>query len=104
MLPIALSALDVATVITADTSFGRFSYPAKLCEAIACHVPVAATATEPVRWMLNNDDRFLAAVEEPGQLALRILELLDGPRRISYSSMPTWEDGARRMEAALGGA
>ena len=104
MLPIALSALDVATVITADTSFGRFSYPAKLCEAIACHVPVAATATEPVRWMLNNDDRVLAAVDEPGQLALRILELLDGPRRISYSSTPTWEDGARRMEAALGGA
>lgn len=100
-LPLALASLDVATVITANTSFGRFSYPAKLCEVIACQVPVAATATEPVRWMLKGDERFLVPVDKPGHLATLILGLLDGPRRISYPTPPSWSDSARQMEAAL---
>jgi len=51
-LPTLINSLDVACIITADTSFGRYSYPAKLCEAMACGVPLVATATEPVRWMV----------------------------------------------------
>lgn len=100
-LPVALSALDIASVITADTSFGRYSYPAKLCEAMACNVPVAATATEPVRWMLGDDRRFLARIGDEMALAMRILDLLDGPRRIRYPSITSWRDSARSFEAAL---
>lgn len=100
-LPLVLSALDVACVITADTTFGRYSYPAKLCEAMACEVPVVATATEPVRWMLDNDARHLAQVGNARSIADRVLERLQDGGRTRYPNLPTWNDSARRFEAAL---
>lgn len=99
-LPVLLNALDVSCTITADTAFGRYSYPAKLCEAMACGVPVVATATAPVRWMLHEDPRFLADVGSAGSLAERILERLP-TGRIDYGTLPSWTDVARRLEALL---
>lgn len=100
-LPVVLSALDVASVITANSSFGRFSYPAKLCEAMACQVPVVATGTEPVRWMLANDDRFLVPVDDAEALASRMDALIGGSGRIAYPSLPSWEASARLLEDEL---
>lgn len=99
-LPLALSALNVACVITANTAFGCYSYPAKLCEAMACGVPVVATATEPVRWMLHDDPRFLAPIDDALALAERMLAQLD-TGCATYPDLPTWEGSAQRFEAAL---
>lgn len=100
-LPVALSAMDVSAVITADTAFGRYSYPAKLCEAMACGVPVVATSTEPVRWMLGSDERFLVPVGDAPALASRMLALLETEPPAHYGVLPSWEDSATRLEAAL---
>jgi len=101
-LPTLLNALDVACVITADTSFGRYSYPAKLCEAMACGVPVVATSTDPVRWMLKDDARFLAKVGDANDIASRILGNL-GMKRVDYSNLPTWQDSGQHLENLLSG-
>lgn len=100
-LPLVLSGLDAACVVTADTAFGRYSYPAKLCEAMACEVPVVATATEPVRWMLHNDARFLPPPGDAHAFAQCILRQLSGARRIAYPALPTWRAGALELESAL---
>lgn len=100
-LPVVLSALDVACIITADTAFGRYSYPAKLCEAMACNVPVVATATDPVRWMLDDDERFLAPTGNASAIAERIRARLADPGRVQYPKPPTWRDSAERFEQAL---
>jgi glycosyltransferase involved in cell wall biosynthesis len=99
-MPVLLNALDVACVITADTSFGRYSYPAKLWEAMACGIPVVGTATEPVRWMLRGDTRFLAEVGNAQDIAARILNNLD-MGRANYGPRPTWSDVGKRLEALL---
>lgn len=100
-IPVAMSALDVACIVTADSSFGRYSYPAKLCEAMACRVPVVATATKPVCWMLQDDARFLVPLADASALARRVAALLDGHDRIVYPELPSWNQSTIRFEAAL---
>jgi glycosyltransferase involved in cell wall biosynthesis len=96
-----LSALDVACVITADTAFGRYSYPAKLCEAMACEVPVVATGTDPVRWMLKDDEHFFVPVGNASAMAKSLLARLANPTRIQYPKLPTWNESAAHFEQAL---
>lgn len=101
-LPPLIAALDVACVITADTRFGRYSYPAKLCEAMACGVPVAATATEPVRWMLGGRTAHLAEPGDSAGLSDCMSGLLDAPQA-DYGPLPDWAHSARLFDAQLNG-
>jgi glycosyltransferase involved in cell wall biosynthesis len=94
-LPVLINALDVAYVITADTSFGRYSYPAKLCEAMACGVPVIATSTDPVRWMLNNQTAHMTPVGNSQALFEHSLALLQHPVA-HYGNLPSWEMSGRQ--------
>jgi glycosyltransferase involved in cell wall biosynthesis len=100
LLPVVLNAVDVACVISANTRFGRFSYPVKLCEAMACGVPVVATATDPIRWMLSGHPDCLVPVGEPGAFAARTLALLDSDR-IDYGHAPRWTQVANSLGAVL---
>jgi len=99
-LPVLINALDVACVITADTSFGRYSYPAKLCEAMACGTAVIATSTEPVRWMLGDRADHLAPVGDPQALAERTLALLH-TRNNNYGLLPSWESSGSEWHRLL---
>ncbi len=102
-LPMLINALDVACIATANTRFGRYSYPAKLCEAMACGVPVVATATEPVRWMLHENSRHLAPLNDPAAFATRVLELLAQPTA-DYGQRRTWQDVAASLHQMLSDA
>ena len=100
-LQLLVSALDVACIVTADTAFGKFSYPAKLCEAMACRVPVVASATAAVRWMLDDRAQHLARLGDPGDFAARALELLATPVS-DYGQRPDWNTIGARLNAMLG--
>jgi glycosyltransferase involved in cell wall biosynthesis len=99
-LPSFVNALDVSLVITAPTRFGRSSYPAKLYEAMACGVPVVATATDPVRWILGRNPECLVEPGDPGAFSARIIETLNRGR-IDYGPRPTWDEGGARLAALL---
>ena len=100
-LPLLVSALDVACVVTADTAFGRYSYPAKLCEAMACGVPVVASATDAVRWMLEGREEHLANLGDAEQFAHRLITQLDQPRS-NYGDQCHWAEVAQQLSRLLG--
>ncbi|MFC5438089.1 glycosyltransferase family 4 protein [Rhodanobacter umsongensis] len=100
LLPKLINALDISCVITADTSFGRYSYPAKLCEAMACEVPVIATATEPVRWMLSEKREHLVVPDSSEALSKGILEMLAKPSA-DYGNRLTWQMQGAKLESLL---
>lgn len=99
-LPLLLASLDVAGIVTADTAFGRFSYPAKLCEAMACDVPIVATETAALNWMLAGDSRHLVPLSDPDAFAERVLALLDAPAT-GYRPQPKWPAIAAKLAALL---
>jgi glycosyltransferase involved in cell wall biosynthesis len=100
LIPSLLNGLDVACVLLKENAFGNYSYPAKLYEAMACEVPVVASATAPVRWILGNDERFLAQPGSAEALADRIIANTR-LQRVRYPPQPSWSDVARQFEALL---
>jgi glycosyltransferase involved in cell wall biosynthesis len=99
-IPVLLNAMDVLAVIGRNSVFGRFSYPAKLYEAMACQIPVAATATDPATWILKDQDAFLARPGDPFDL-VRKLEHLLMLERVNYGVVNSWEESAEKFETAL---
>jgi glycosyltransferase involved in cell wall biosynthesis len=99
-LPKFVNAMDVSLVVTAPTRFGRSSYPAKLYEAMACQVPVVATATDPVRWILRRNPECLVEPGDPEAFAARIDAMLTRGR-IDYGPRPTWDDAGTQLARLL---
>lgn len=84
LMPVLLNAADVACVITRESRFGRSSYPAKLCEALACRTGVVASATPPVKWMAEGNPVLLVKPDDVRQLASGILDSLVPTHNRSY--------------------
>jgi glycosyltransferase involved in cell wall biosynthesis len=102
LMPTLLNAADVACVITRPSRFGRSSYPAKLCEALACGTRVVASATAPVEWMVAGTSAVLVPPDDAGRLADGILQALAievRPARLRW----TWSEGAGLLNEALCG-
>jgi glycosyltransferase involved in cell wall biosynthesis len=99
-MPAFLNSLNVSAVITKEGRFGSYSYPAKLCEAIACGIPVVATATGPVKWMLNDSPGSLVAPDDSAALATGLLSTLN-QQRVEYAERPRWKGIAEEFHRLL---
>lgn len=99
-IPVALNAVDVACIVSADTPFGRGSYPSKLCEAMACSVPVVASATGPIGWMLARYPDRVVPVGDAPAFAAKLAASLD-LGRIDYGLLPDWSAIGLDLERLL---
>ena len=100
LVPILLNCMDVLLIPNRLTEFGNFSYPVKLYEAMACQIPVVATATEPAKWILDNEQQYLAQPGDADDMALKIREALQ-LEKTSYEKLNTWENSCDAFEKAL---
>ena len=100
LVPVLLNCMDVLLVPNQLTKFGNFSYPVKLYEAMTCQIPVVATATEPAKWILNNEKQFLARPGDADDMAQRIINALQLDRTF-YEEQNTWENSCDVFETAL---
>ena len=72
-VPSFLSALNVAVVNNRDSAFGRFNFPQKAREAIACRVPLVAADVGTMKSLLADHPELLFRAheyEKPGAGAL----------------------------------
>lgn len=99
-MPQLLNALDLCCVILSNSAFGRYSYPAKLCEAMSCKVPVVVSGTDAASWMLNQNRKFLARIGDAGDHA-RIMLSNYKVTNPDYQRLPSWQDNAQLLSAFL---
>lgn len=99
-IPFFLNSLDVAVVMNRTSAFGLYSYPVKLYEAMICMIPVVASDTPPINWILKGDNRLLAQPENPLDLADKIKEALKLDR-IDYGTQSNWDESCQAFEDAL---
>lgn len=99
-MPVLLNCMDVLTVVNRTTSFGNFSHPVKLYEAMSCGVPVIATATPATQWILREHPDSLVRPSDPEALCESIERFLDRGQ-VNYHGVPDWRSNAGLFEQAL---
>jgi glycosyltransferase involved in cell wall biosynthesis len=101
VVPVLLSALDVAIICNRDSDFGRYCFPVKLSEIIACDVPLVAAAVGDVARVLAAFPDSLYSPGDPAQLAQKIERLLQSGARVHIPNVLSWQDCASQLEQFL---
>ena len=96
-VPLFLNALDVAVICIKDDSFGRYCYPQKGGEIMACDIPLVAAKTGCLTAMFADHPEWLY---EPGNVnsLTKALEGRISDKSTGYLTPPSWKELAQRLE------
>lgn len=93
-------ALDVGIISILDTPFGRYCFPQKAYEMLACGLPVAAADVGAMTNLFRTSPRALFAQDDPDALTEAVLSQLDG-RAAPDTPVPDWSELVREIEPRL---
>jgi teichuronic acid biosynthesis glycosyltransferase TuaC len=99
-VPLLLNALDVAVICNRENDFGRYCFPQKACEVMACSVPIIAARVGSMKERLADYPEWLFTPDDPGALA-RTLEHRLNDRRTAYPPVLSWADLANGLEKIM---
>ena len=96
-VPFFINALDVAVVCYADDDYGKYCFPQKTREFMACDVPLIAAEVGGLKELLYDHPEWLYIPGDSEDLA-RVLENRLSDRKTGYFPPPTWSNLAKRLE------
>lgn len=99
-VPYLIKSLDVLVIPNKRSRFGDFSYPVKLCEGMACQVPVVASRTAATTSMLAHHPEALVTPGDSTELAERIIQTVNQPAP-NYPRLPSWRELTVQLETYL---
>jgi len=94
------NALDVGIICNRDDEFGRYCFPQKLFEMLACGLPLVAADVGAMRGLLPGYERYLFAPGSAASLADAIVAQLE-TRYLPAAAIPTWQDCGLMFENLL---
>ena len=99
-VPVLVNALDVAVVCYADDDYGKYCFPQKTREFMACNVPVIAAGVGGLREIFRTNPHWLY---EPGssESLAKILEKRLSDGTTDYAPSPGWDDLAKKLERIM---
>ena len=101
LVPVLINALDVAVVCNKDDTFGRYCFPLKLQEAIACGVPVCAAMVGDVPLLLKNQPAMQYTPGNSFQLAEKLSALLVRDTKPLPNYVLEWTELADQLNEVL---
>jgi teichuronic acid biosynthesis glycosyltransferase TuaC len=96
-VPVFLNALDVAVVCNQHNEFGKYCFPQKTREIMACNIPIIAADVGSMSEMFSDKPDWLYDPDNVSSLVNAIEQRLTN-RSTDYASSPTWADLAGTLE------
>jgi glycosyltransferase involved in cell wall biosynthesis len=96
-VPSLINALDVAVSCYRDSEIGRYSFPQKAYEIIACQTPIVSAAVGTMIDLFSSHPECLFEPDDPKSLANAVRSQLARPVPIDLKA-PSWADLARQLE------
>ena len=96
------SSLDIAVICNEDSEFGRYCYPQKYEEIVACHIPVLAANVGELSLKLAHSPNNIFDSKNPMDLCKKLELLLNSPT-LSQKETPTvtWQERADMLNKFL---
>ncbi len=90
------NALDLAVVCMRDTEFGRYAFPQKTYEILACVTPILTANLGALKEIFKDYPQCLYKPDNQSDLQAKIENLLQNPIRINIP-IPTWRDQGKKL-------
>jgi glycosyltransferase involved in cell wall biosynthesis len=96
-VPYFMNSLDIAVVCYADDEFGKYCFPQKTREFMACDVPIIAARVGSLKQLFYDHPEWLY---EPGNISslAKALEQRLFNRQTDYKTPPSWLELADMLE------
>jgi len=99
-IPVLFSALDLGVICIRENEFGRYCFPQKFYEMLACGLPLVAPAVGEMRSLLKDTPALLFRPDDSGDLKRAIREQIDN-RNVLSPDIPTWRGQAEKVDGLL---
>ena len=96
-VPLLINALDVAVSCYRDSEIGRYSFPQKAYEIIACQTPIVSTAVGTMIDLLSSHPECMFEPDNLESFVRAVRSQLARPAPIDLKA-PSWSDSARQLE------
>lgn len=96
-VPLFMNSLDVAVICNRDNLFGRYCFPQKATEIIACDIPLIAARVGSMAMLFKDHPQWLFAPDNSWDLAVAIEHRLDD-RTTGYRIASSWKDASEKLE------
>ena len=99
-VPLLLNALDVAVICNRNSAFGKYCFPQKAAEIMACDVPLIAARVGSMAGLFKDRPEWLFTPESKRDLAAA-LEYRLTHRDTNYTEVSSWKKTAEILEKIM---
>ncbi len=99
-MPLLFNALDVAVICNRNNEFGKYCYPQKATEIMACNVPLIAARVGSMAWRFKDHPEWLYSPDDKRNLAT-VLEHRLVHQNTAYTKVATWQSATEILEKTL---
>jgi len=99
-IPKLLNALDVAVVCNQNNEFGKYCFPQKTREIMACSIPIVTANTGSMKDLFADRPEWLYEPGDRMSLAKALEFRLRNPKT-DYENLPDWTDLAGTLEEIM---
>lgn len=96
-VPVFLSSLNIAVICNRESAFGKYCFPQKFYESIACGLPVVAASTGSMLELLKDKPEYLFEPENVDNLVTALRGQIDNPCPLLLE-VPSWSTIGNKLE------